>query len=206
MSERKTHWENVYQQKSPVEVSWYQAIPEVSLALIERCQLPKDASVIDVGGGASLLVDSLLEQGFTSLTVLDISAAALAHSQQRLGDLAEKVSWRTADITAVDFGVKFDLWHDRAVFHFLTAAADRQAYIENLKQALKPGGFLILSAFDIGGPEKCSGLEIVQYDAEKLQAVLGADFNLLEERREQHHTPAGREQAFHYFRFQYQPK
>jgi len=204
MSERKTHWDQVYQNKSPLEVSWYQKQPAICLELIEHTGISKDAALIDVGGGASTLVDHLMAAGYTNLTVLDISAAALAHAQQRMGQQANAVNWIVADVTEFSAPTKYALWHDRAVFHFLTKQSDRDAYISVLRQSLQPGGHMILAAFGIGGPDKCSGLDIVQYDAEKLSAELGKEFVLQEETAETHQTPDGRPQKFGYFRFIYQ--
>jgi len=204
MSERKTHWDQVYQNKSPLEVSWYQKQPAICLELIEHTGISKDAALIDVGGGASTLIDHLMAAGYTNLTVLDISAAALAHAQQRMGQQANAVNWIVADVTEFSAPTKYALWHDRAVFHFLTKQSDRDAYISVLRQSLQPGGHMILAAFGIGGPDKCSGLDIVQYDAEKLSAELGKEFVLQEETAETHQTPDGRPQKFGYFRFIYQ--
>lgn len=204
MSERKTHWDQVYQNKSPLEVSWYQKQPTICLDLIEHTGISKDAALIDVGGGASTLIDHLMAAGYTNLTVLDISAAALAHAQQRMGQQANAVNWIVADVTEFSAPTKYALWHDRAVFHFLTKQSDRDAYISVLRQSLQPGGHMILAAFGIGGPDKCSGLDIVQYDAEKLSAELGKEFVLQEETAETHQTPDGRPQKFGYFRFIYQ--
>lgn len=199
--DKKSHWQNVYQQKNITAVSWFQTEPAMSLALIVSCNLDKSAPIIDVGGGASVLVDYLLQQGHSQVTVLDISAAALAVSQQRLGDNADAVQWLESDITAYRPERQVALWHDRAVFHFLTEAEDRQNYVRALKHALAANGHLIIASFAIGGPEQCSGLPIVQYDASKLSAQLGQGFTLVEERTEKHLTPAGREQAFAYFHF-----
>jgi len=200
MSERKDHWENIYQNKSPLEVSWYQQEPTLSLGLIDHCRLDKDQPIIDVGGGASVLVDRLLTRGFNNLSVLDISAQALLVTQQRLGQQADRVNWIVTDITEFQPEQHFSLWHDRAVFHFLTDPADRASYIAALHGGLKPGAHLILAAFAIGGPTKCSGLDIVQYDSDKLCKTLGDDFELLETASEIHLTPAGGEQAFQYYR------
>ncbi len=205
MFNRKAHWENVYETKSPLEVSWYQKTPALSLELIDNANLKKDASIIDVGGGTSVLVDNLYNQGYTNLAVLDISKKALEHAQQRLGNAAQQIHWYEADITEFDSPQTFDLWHDRAVFHFLIQAADRQSYIKNLKAALKPNGHLIVAAFAIGGSEKCSGLDIVQYDANKLLNELGKSFELLEQHSELHLTPAHKEQAFSFFHLRYNP-
>jgi len=201
MLDRKAHWQNVYRDKSALDVSWYQKQPELSLKFIAKAQLNSDEAIIDVGGGASLLVDCLYKEGFTHLAVLDISANALSSAKKRLGDSAKDIEWFEADITRFDAPHPFSLWHDRAVFHFLTEQADRKSYLKVLKQALKPAGHLIIAAFAIGGPDKCSGLDIVQYDSEKLIAELGNDFELLETRNEVHITPADKEQKFNYFHF-----
>ncbi len=200
MFDRQAHWQKVYQEKSFRGVSWYQKEPELSLELIHRTGLRSDEAIIDVGGGASALVDYLHNQGFTNLAVLDISGNALASAKKRLGDTAKNIEWFETDITAFRPPHRFSLWHDRAVFHFLTDRSDRIKYVKVLKQALQPKGHLIIAAFAIGGPEKCSGLEIVQYDTAKLMTELGGDFELAEERNEVHITPAGKAQKFKYFR------
>jgi SAM-dependent methyltransferase len=200
MVDRKAHWQQIYQDKSPLEVSWYQQEPALSLELIHRTGIHSDDPIIDVGGGASVLVDRLCETGFTKLAVLDISRNALDSMRQRLGNRATMVEWFEADITDFTAPHPFALWHDRAVFHFLTEAEDRRKYVKSLKMALRPGGHLIIAAFAIGGPEQCSGLDIVQYDKEKLMAELGEGFELIEERNEVHITPANKEQQFMYFR------
>lgn len=201
MFDRKAHWQNVYQDKSSLDVSWYQKEPSLSLELIHSTQVARDEAIIDVGGGASVLVDHLCKERYTNLAVLDISENALASAKKRLGDLAKSVEWIESDITQFDAPHQFSLWHDRAVFHFLTDQSDRKSYVKAIKRALRPGGHLIIAAFAIGGPEKCSGLDIVQYDADKLIAELGEDFELVEERDETHITPANKEQKFMYFRF-----
>ena len=200
MFDRKSHWEQVYREKSPLEVSWYQQEPSLSLELIARSGTAHDEAIIDVGGGASVLVDRLHAQGYSRLAVLDISAAALAHAKQRLGKDAAMIEWFDSDITAFAAPHLFSLWHDRAVFHFLNDPGDRQRYVKALKGTLRPGGQVILAAFAIGGPDKCSGLPIVQYDADKLLGELGEGFALLEQRSENHLTPAGKVQQFNYFR------
>lgn len=199
MFDRKTHWEQVYRDKSPLEVSWYQREPTLSLAFIAESGLALDEPIIDVGGGASLLVDSLCGLGYSQLSVLDISGQALRKSRERLGEMGSQVRWIESDITGFVPEVSYRLWHDRAVFHFLTQADERAAYVRALKQGLKPGGYLILAAFAIGGPTKCSGLDIVQYDADKLLAELGEGFELLQQAQEQHQTPAGKVQDFEYY-------
>jgi SAM-dependent methyltransferase len=200
MIDRKTHWENIYREKSASEVSWYQQEPKLSLELIRRTHIAHDEALIDVGGGASELVDYLCKAGFTNLAVLDISEKALASAKNRLGKVAQNIEWIEADITQFKPPHPFSLWHDRAVFHFLTDPSDRELYVNALKHALIPGGHLIIAAFAIGGPEKCSGLDIVQYDSEKLSAELGRDFKLIEARSEVHITPANNEKKFTYFR------
>jgi SAM-dependent methyltransferase len=205
MSDKKAHWEEVYQTRSIQEVSWYQHKPELSLQLIAQTGITKDDAIIDVGGGASTLVDYLLEAGYSNVAVLDISAHALRHAQQRLGNQASNVTWLVSDITEFTPPVRYSLWHDRAVFHFLTNKFDRERYLAVLKQSLQPGGHLIIAAFGIGGPTQCSGLDIVQYDADKLARELGTGFDLVEEKAEAHQTPDSREQKFGYFRYIYRP-
>ena len=216
MMDRKTHWENVYAKSSPLRVSWHQEAPTLSMQLIRSTRLALDAPMIDVGGGASMLVDTLCDEGYTNVAVLDISAQALAHARDRLADKvstgtvregslgykANTVEWYEADVTKFTPPHRFSLWHDRAVFHFLTDQADRGQYVSVLNQALEPGGHLIIMAFAIGGPKKCSGLDIVQYDADKLSAELGAGFELIETGHEMHLTPAGNQQKFAYFHFE----
>lgn len=201
MTDRKTHWENIYQEKSPLDVSWYQKEPLISLMLIHKGKLQKEDAIIDVGGGSSVLVDFLYKEGFTNVSVLDISANALKSARNRLGTSANSVQWLEADITDFDPPQLYALWHDRAVFHFLTDAADRKKYVNTLKRAVKPGGHIIIATFAIDGPTKCSGLDIVQYDARKLMAELGGEFELLEENSEDHVTPDNKVQKFMYFRF-----
>jgi SAM-dependent methyltransferase len=198
--DRKAHWQKIYEEKDASDLSWFQAEPAISLELINNCDLALSEPVIDVGGGASVLVDRLLHRGYSRLVVLDISAAALATSRRRLGIDADRIEWIESDITAFAPGQQFALWHDRAVFHFLTDSDDRKSYVAVLKQALRPGGHLIVASFATGGPEKCSGLPIVQYDSKTLLAELGSDFRLVEERTERHVTPAQSIQEFAYFR------
>ena len=176
MFDRKKHWGNVYQEKSPSDVSWYQKEPKLSLELIRCTQVASNEAIIDVGGGASVLVDHLCKECFTNLAVLDISGNAIATAKKRLGDSAKNIEWFESDITQFDAPQKFSLWHDRALFHFLTDPSDRKSYVKALKNALRPEGHLIIATFAIGGPEKCSGLKIVQYDSEKMIAELGDNF------------------------------
>ena len=197
----KQHWDQVYRDKTAEQVSWYQAQPSRSLRLIEACDLPHDAALLDVGGGASMLVDHLLGCGYRTLTVLDISAAALRAARTRLGANAKQVQWVESAIGDYKPAHPFDLWHDRAVFHFLTEPSDRRRYREVLHHSLRPGGHLIMASFAKGGPRKCSGLDIVQYDADALTAELGQEFRLIEQDHEVHRTPSGTEQDFAYFHF-----
>lgn len=201
MFDSKTHWQNIYQQKSPSEVSWFQKEPLLSLELIHRSGVGHGEPIIDVGGGSSVLVDVLCKEGYTNLSVLDISNIALDCAKKRLGGLANRITWYESDITEFTPPHQYSLWHDRAVFHFLTDISDRKKYVKVLKHALKPGGHFIIAAFAIGGPEKCSGLEIVQYDSKKMIAELGSGFELVETRDEVHTTPTHIEQKFMYFRF-----
>lgn len=203
MSERKAHWESVYQNKSPDAVSWYQQEPTLSLSLVNRVSLSLDAPIIDVGGGASILVDKLCDAGYSAISVLDVSGSALAHAKNRLGEKAESVHWYEEDVTRFNPPHRFEFWHDRAVYHFLTERADRDSYLNTLKQALEPGGHLVIMAFALDGPSRCSGLDIVQYDAEKLTTELGAGFELEDTGYEVHFTPAGHQQKFAYFLFKY---
>ncbi len=195
----KAHWEKVYGSKSPKEVSWYQAEPTVSLDLIRASGIVDEAPIIDVGGGASVLADSLLDEGFKHITVLDISGAALACARNRMLRKAAAINWIEADVTQFSPPQPFALWHDRAVFHFLTEEDDREKYAAALRQGLVPGGHLIVATFAKGGPERCSGLDIVQYDSDKLLGVLGSDFRLADQRTEQHLTPGGTQQKFAWF-------
>lgn len=199
--DRKQHWEAVYSDKQVHETSWHQPVPGPSLGMIAAAAGGGKPGLIDVGGGASLLVDCLLDQGFRDLTVLDISALALEQARQRLGARASLVEWIEADVTAYTPARTFAIWHDRAAFHFLTAAQDRRRYVEVLRAALAPGGQAIIAAFALDGPERCSGLEIVRYDARGLGAELGPEFGLEEARSEVHLTPSGREQRFGFYRF-----
>lgn len=198
--DRKQHWEKIYSDNSPQQVSWFQEKPELSLQLMANSGFAKDASVIDVGGGCSMLVDHLLAGGYSHLSVLDISEQALQLSQQRLGDQATQVYWHATDITSFQPAITYDLWHDRAVFHFLTNESDRQRYLETLLKGTHEGSQIIIAAFAIDGPTQCSGLDIVQYDAEKLCQTLGEAFVLQEEQYEAHSTPSGMTQQFNYYR------
>ncbi len=198
--DRHAHWQDVYRTKPETEVSWFQERPESSLELIQRTGVGHTAAIIDIGGGASRLVDHLLDQGFTRLTVLDIAEAALTRAQERLGERAGRVSWVAADVTQWKPGATFDLWHDRAVFHFLTDAADRRTYADTMAAALPAGGQAIVGTFAADGPEKCSGLPVCRYAAEALAAEFAPQFHLLGTLTEDHLTPAGKVQKFQFCR------
>lgn len=202
MNERKQHWETIYREKSPQEVSWYQKEPVLSLALIQQCHIDTEAYIIDVGGGVSTLVDYLLADEYKNIMVLDIAANSLQVSKQRLGSRADEVLWLISDITEFSPPVQVGLWHDRAVFHFLTEPSDRSRYRAVLNKTLMPGGFVIIAAFAPDGPTQCSGLDIVRYDAEKLMTEFGDGYRLLEQQSETHMTPGNRQQQFIYYRLQ----
>jgi ubiquinone/menaquinone biosynthesis C-methylase UbiE len=195
----KAHWENIYNTKLPTEMSWYQKYPSLSLKLIKTSGIEAKHSIIDVGGGTSLLVDSLLEKGFKRLAVLDISHSALDIAKSRLGTRAENVKWYEADATEFQPPKQFDLWHDRAVFHFLTDEEAQRKYVEVLKRTLVSGGYLVISTFAIDGPKKCSGRDTVKYEVSSMSAKLGGEFRLLEFLDELHITPGKKEQKFTYF-------
>lgn len=195
----KTHWENIYATKAPDRVSWYRAHLETSLALIERSAQDRSTSIIDVGGGESTLADDLLARGFQNVTVLDVSQVAIEATKKRLGRDADRVHWLVADVTQVDLEPKlYDVWHDRAVFHFLTDPQQRIAYIRQVVRSVKSGGHVIVSTFGPEGPTKCSGLDVVRYDAESLHDEFGARFRLVESSKELHETPFGTTQQFLY--------
>ncbi|WP_018413261.1 class I SAM-dependent methyltransferase [Methyloversatilis thermotolerans] len=197
--ESKEHWERVYSTRDSTEVSWFQPHAALSLKLILDSGIAPAASIIDVGGGASALVDDLLDARFTDVSVLDLSGAALATARDRLGERAQQVCWLEADILQARFERHaYDVWHDRAVFHFLTDAGQRAAYIRQVLHAVKPGGRVIVATFAEDGPERCSGLPVMRYSADGLHAEFGAPFELLGHEREAHRTPGGSEQKFVY--------
>jgi 2-polyprenyl-3-methyl-5-hydroxy-6-metoxy-1,4-benzoquinol methylase len=195
----KKHWENVYTTKAPDAVSWYRLHLETSLALIERAADAYKSSIIDVGGGESTLVDDLLLRGYKNVTVLDVSQTAIEVTRKRLGSAAEQVRWLVGDIVEIELEpCAYDLWHDRAVFHFLTTPERRIAYVQQVTRAVKPGGHVIVSTFGPEGPTECSGLKVMRYGAESLHSEFGGRFRLVESSKELHETPFGTTQQFLY--------
>ena len=196
---KKTHWETVYQTKSDQQVSWYRDHLDNSLRMILNTKVGKDAAIIDVGGGSSTLADDLLDNGFADISVLDISASAMKKSQARLGSQAKQIEWLEADITNVSLPKNYyDIWHDRAVFHFLTDAEDRQKYVKLVMNSLKIGGHIIVASFGENGPLKCSGLDVVRYSPETMHNEFGNEFKLIKSLNETHQTPFGTTQEFIY--------
>ena len=206
MAEPKEHWETVYRTKAPTEVSWYQAHLEKSLELMLHSGVHKEGNIIDVGAGASTLVDDLLAKGFEHVTVLDISSDAIRSAKSRLGGCANKITWLEGDINKVTLPHHFyDVWYDRALFHFLTSKQDRQRYVEQARRSLKGNGHLIMATFALTGPPRCSGLDVVRYSPESILAELGRDFILLDALNETHATPFDTKQEFIYCHFRKNP-
>lgn len=202
-SQRQDHWTRVYRQKAPSDVSWYQPQPEPSLNALDRFGAGPSNSLIDIGGGASNLVDELLRRGWSDVTVLDIAAPALEAARERLGSDAAKVHWQVADITDWRPSRQYNVWHDRAVFHFLTEPSQRAAYRRALADGLASGGLLVIATFALDGPDKCSGLMVQRYDPASLAAELGERFRLIESWREDHVTPWGATQLFNWCAFRH---
>ncbi len=200
-ADRRAHWENVYATKGENEVSWFQESPAISLELLRTAGASPNSAVLDVGGGASRLVDVLFDAGYRSVTVLDLSEEALSRAKARLGARAAEAAWVAADVTDWTPPRSYDVWHDRAAFHFLTEPADRDAYVRCLLAALRPGGHAIIATFAPDGPERCSGLPVVRYDAAGLGAVLGPSLAWIETRRQDHRTPGGVIQRFQFSLF-----
>jgi ubiquinone/menaquinone biosynthesis C-methylase UbiE len=198
---RQAHWEAVYTKKSENQVSWFEENPAASLELIEHIGATPASAIIDVGGGASRLVDNLIDRGFEDVTVLDISEAALETAKVRLGALAARVQWIVADAAVWEPPKAYDVWHDRAAFHFLTEDSDRAAYFSRLKRGLKIGGYAIIATFALDGPERCSGLSVQRYDPVGLGQTLGPAFQLADARAYAHATPSGAEQSFQFSLF-----
>jgi 2-polyprenyl-3-methyl-5-hydroxy-6-metoxy-1,4-benzoquinol methylase len=199
--DRHAHWQNVYTTKGEQEVSWFQDRPARSLERINAVAAGPEAAIVDIGGGASRLADALLDEGYRDLTVLDLSEAALASSRQRIGPRSAAINWIAADVTTWQPPRQFDVWHDRAAFHFLTEERDRQAYVSRLTSALRDGGHAIIGTFALNGPERCSGLPVARYDASSLAATLGARFRLLADSEDEHRTPWGSAQMFQFSTF-----
>lgn len=193
---RKNHWETVYQTKDTTKVGWYQAVPQVSIEWIDQLNLSKKASIIDVGGGDSLLSDWLLEKDFEKVSVLDISSSALEKARIRLGGLASKINWEVSDILEFEPKGKFDLWHDRAVFHFLTEPNDQQTYRSLVESSIVSGGYLLLMTFSKSGPSSCSGLPVQQYDVVDLDEFFSQEFELVRSMNYDHITPSGSSQNY----------
>jgi trans-aconitate methyltransferase len=198
--DRRAHWNQVYETKADDEVSWYEASPAASLSRIRDCGLPSDSAIIDIGGGTSRLVDALAAVGFSDLTVLDVSAAALARARDRFAGEA-RVHWIEADITTFAPSRAYDLWHDRAAFHFLTDPADRHAYGRVAQRAVAPGGWVVIGAFAPDGPERCSGLAVQRHDDDSFAQTLGPRFVHVDGDAVEHITPSGGIQRFHFSRF-----
>jgi ubiquinone/menaquinone biosynthesis C-methylase UbiE len=195
----KSHWEHIYDTKSPTQVSWYQEHAKFSLQYIRNTGIQKTDPIIDVGGGASTLVDDLIEHAFQNITVLDVSGTALQVARQRLGARAAHVNWIESDITQVNLPHNtYGVWHDRAVFHFLTQAKERQHYVETVRNSVRKGGHVIVATFAPDGPERCSGLAVMRYSPESLHSEFGDDFEVVDSTRETHHTPFGTDQKFIY--------
>ncbi len=201
----RAHWEAVYARTRPDEHSWFQAHAVLSLELI-LAGVPRDATIVDVGGGASTLVDGLLDAGYQDVTVLDVSATALQQARSRLGPRAELVTWIAADVLDHAFSAaSVDFWHDRAVFHFLTRPADQERYVAQVRRSVRPGGGVLVSTVADNGPSRCSGLDVARYSSAQLHQAFGPDFRLLASRHEQHRTPRGALQDFVYCVCQYEP-
>jgi trans-aconitate methyltransferase len=201
LSDRSSHWETVYSTKAENQVSWFQESPAISLDLIRATQASRESAIIDIGGGASRLADALLHDGYRSITVLDLSASALEAAKTRIGPTSREIDWIVADVTAWTPARTYDVWHDRAAFHFLTATSDRASYVDRLRRAVAPRGHVIIATFALDGPEKCSGLPVRRYDGKTVAAELGSDFELIETRGELHHTPWDSTQSFQFSRF-----
>jgi len=200
MGDRGSRWDEMYRSRSVDTVSWYQARPTMSLALIEHAEVAKGAPLIDVGGGASSLVDHLLREDYADVAVMDLADSALAAARERLGEQARQVDWIVGDVLAFAPIKRYALWHDRAVFHFLVDAGERRRYLEALGRASQAGTQLVIGTFAEDGPERCSGLPVARYRVAELHAVFGEDYELLESTRETHRTPDGSDQHFTWVR------
>lgn len=202
MNDKKQHWDKVYSENTPTEVSWYEPMPEVSLNLIKGLQLEKDAAIIDIGGGDSYLAEFLVAQDYTDVTVVDISSKAIERAKERMCEKADLITWIVADASDFNPEKQYDLWHDRGTFHFFTDTTRKEAYLRTLKQAIKPGGYLILATFSEKGPATCAGLEIQRYAVGDLQKLFLEEFNVLSGANVDHITPSGATQNFTFCSFQ----
>ncbi|UZH55360.1 class I SAM-dependent methyltransferase [Salinimicrobium tongyeongense] len=202
MNGSRQHWDKVYSEKAPTEVSWYEPMPQISLELIRSCGISEDAAIIDIGGGDSFLAEFLISLGYTNVTVVDISSKAIARAKERMCEKADEVKWIVADVSNFEPERQYDLWHDRAAFHFLTAGQEKQAYLEKLKNAVKPGGYVIMGTFSERGPEKCSGLEVQRYSVNNLCQLFEKEFSMLNGKNVDHQTPSGKSQNFTFCSFQ----
>ncbi len=203
--DRHHHWESVYTEKSDAQLSWHEEDPAASIELADLAGATGESAVIDIGGGTSCFTERLAERGFRDLSVLDLSPAALDRARQRVGPCGARIDWIAADITTWTPPRTYDLWHDRAVFHFLVEPEDRQAYLDRLSRALRPGGHLIMATFCVDGPDRCSGLPVMRYDPDGLGRILGQDFAPVAFRTRMHTTPWGSPQSFQYGLFRKQP-
>lgn len=204
---RQAHWEAIHRDKPADAVSWYRPHLDTSLRLIEEVASGRSASIIDIGAGQSTLVDDLLLRGYEYITVLDIAQAAVDGGRERLGARAAQVRWLVGDVTKAELeSAAYDVWHDRAVFHFLTSGDDRAAYVRQVSGALRAGGHVVLGTFAVDGPQKCSGLDVVRYDASSLQREFGPAFRLVKTMDEEHRTPFGTMQPFVYCCFRMEPR
>jgi len=199
MTTNRDHWQSVYQTKGEQQTSWYRPHLDESLRLIDQLDIDRSLPVVDIGGGRSTLVDDLLARGYTDLTVLDLSPEALDESRARLGERAGLVTWLASDVTQAALPTAhYALWHDRAAFHFLTDASERERYVATAAGCVRPGGFVVVATFALDGPEKCSGLPVCRHDARSLGAAFSESFELIDDSRERHATPFGTEQSFTY--------
>lgn len=201
MENNKSHWNKIYEEKNSTEVSWYEPMPETSLKFIAECKLDKNSAIIDIGGGDSSLVDFLLAKDFTDITVLDVSKKAISRAKARLGDRAEQVKWIISDVLDFVPERKYDLWHDRAAFHFLNEEGQVKKYLEVLEEAVDTGGFVVMSTFSEKGPDKCSGLEVKKYSISNLISLFSESFNMMSCKNVDHRTPSGSVQNFSFCSF-----
>lgn len=202
MKSDKTHWDKIYRDKESTQVSWYEPMPDTSLSFITECKLDKDAAIIDIGGGDSSLVDFLLAKDFEDITVLDISENAINRTRARVGERAEEVNWIVADVLEFIPERKYNLWHDRAAFHFLNEEWQVKKYLEILEKAVDSGGFVVISTFSENGPDKCSGLEVKKYSITNLITLFSESFNTMSCKNVDHRTPSGVDQNFSFCSFQ----